>query len=171
MNISKLNDYLQLFASIGVLIGLLLVAQEIRQNNELAKATTINDLYKGWETLSISEFQSDISDLVVKATEQPESLSSAEIVRLNSWYVAVVSLYGRQNTMYQQYGLSYDPKADIEAGALMYFSSRFGRSWFKENRDWIEDYDPEFTVLVSRIIAETPVDNHVVLADRIRAGF
>lgn len=49
MQISKLNDGLQLFASVAVLAGLMLVAYEIRQNNELAEADAVLAMLVGWQ--------------------------------------------------------------------------------------------------------------------------
>ena len=49
MRISKLNNGLQFFASVGVLAGLILVAYEIRQNNELAEADAVHAMLVGWQ--------------------------------------------------------------------------------------------------------------------------
>ncbi len=63
MQISKLNEWVNVGAAISVLTGLLLVAYELRQNNELAKAETVRALWELDSELRQLELQSDILPL------------------------------------------------------------------------------------------------------------
>lgn len=49
MQISRVNEKLQFFAAVGVLAGLILVAYEIRQNNDLAEADAVRAMLAGWQ--------------------------------------------------------------------------------------------------------------------------
>ena len=169
MQISKVNEWLQLVASIGVLIGIILVAQEIRQNNELAELTTWNNLYQGWEVISMSEYESDIHELFVKSIENPEDLSTVDMMKLGSSLTAIVLAYGQNSTAYFDYGLTDDPTEDFIFAAQQYFSGRFARSWFVENKPWLEVYIPEMTEVIGREIEATPVETSYGLVERIRS--
>ena len=67
MKISRFNDGLQLFASVGVLAGLMLVAFEIRQNNDLAEADSVRAMLVGWQQIAMSEYETDSTILVIKS--------------------------------------------------------------------------------------------------------
>ena len=69
MQKSELNDWLQVVASIGVLIGLLLVFVEIRQTNEIARAEARVSALTAWEELKRLEIESDISEIYLKSIE------------------------------------------------------------------------------------------------------
>jgi len=55
MQSSKLNSYLQVLASVGVLIGLLVVAYELRQNTAIAAAEHSRELHLAW--IGVASFE------------------------------------------------------------------------------------------------------------------
>lgn len=156
MHFRKINDWLQLLAAVAVLAGLLLVVHEIRQNNDLARATTINDLYSGWVDFSKSEYESDILQLLIKSIEEPQDLTSLEQAKLNAYYIALTSLYGRWWAMFLDYDFAYDPTVDTKFTARYYFGSRFARTWFHQNKVWLQDINPEMTEIIGREIESSP---------------
>ncbi len=144
MRVSELNERLQLLAAVGVLAGLLLVAYELHQNNTLARVDAIRSVEDGWETLSISEFESDIATLREKSLTEPENLTLAEIHKLDSWLAAVQIQYDRMLEMYDA-GLWVDsgdmvddPSFQIADGFENYLDNPFGRAWYLENRHWMD---------------------------------
>jgi hypothetical protein len=156
MQTSKLNERLQLFASLSVLVGLLLVAYEVRQNNVIAEAEAISAMQSGWELLSISEYETDISELRVKSLNEPENLTEPEIYKLTSWLVAVTTQLDRQ-IEFAERGLTYGGGADleyeIEAAFGFYVNNRFGRAWYVGNRNWI---DPKITEIWDDKLLDDP---------------
>lgn len=156
MNSGKINEWLQLVTAAAVLVGLFLVVHEIRQNNAVARAATLNDLYAGWEEFSVSEFESDILDLFIKSIERPHDLTSVEVAKLNSYYVALTSLYSRWWTMYRDHGYANDPTVDTAHHAQYYFGSRFARSWIRQNRPWLEVTSPDMVELIIRELESNP---------------
>ena len=73
MQVSKLNEWVNVGAAISVLAGLLLVAYELRQNNELAKAETVRALWELDSELRQLELQSDILPLLRTSVDEPSS--------------------------------------------------------------------------------------------------
>ena len=56
MDAKILNDRLQIIVSIGVIIGLIMVVVEIRQNSEIARTDTFVAILDSWGALAIAEF-------------------------------------------------------------------------------------------------------------------
>ena len=155
MNPRKTKEWLDLVASIAVVLGLLLVAYEVRQANFLAKAHTENAIYEGWEVLSMSEIATGINAIYLKSIDRPESLTQQEIEDLGSWLVAVVSLYSRNGRLFHEYGLATDPTY-FTIGPD-YFASRHSRDWFEENEAWIRLATPMLADVIRDYIESTPI--------------
>ena len=149
-----------MLASLGVLVGLLLVAYEIRRNNTLAEAQAVVSTQDGWEAISISEYETDISTLRAKSISDPENLTQEEIYKLNGWLTAVVTQVDRIVEMNER-GLSLGPEItddvefQLEDNFSYYLDNRFGRAWYAENRNWM---DPQITDVWDRQLA-LPLDS------------
>ena len=112
MNTERLNEWLQIAASAGVIVGLLLVAYEVRQSNVYASAEAVRSSITGWQDISVSEYETDIATLYVKAFEDPHNLSKAELFKLNAWLTAIVNQYERHLAMHDL-GFEGDPTQDL----------------------------------------------------------
>jgi len=167
MNTSKLSDWMQILASVGVLVGILLIFVEIRQNTELGRAEHVAGAYEMWASIAQIELQSDINELFVKSIEQPDALSISEMMDLSSWLVNVIAIYQRQTTLYQL-GLASDPKAGLRDAARYYFSGRFGRAWFEANKEWI-GMTPVVYETIRDEIESTPIQTKFEYMDRIKS--
>ena len=157
LKVSERNTkkWFDLVATVAVIGGLVLVAYEIRQANFFAKAATENSIYEGWETLSMSQIETGINALRVKAIEDPESISAIDSAELGSWLVAVISLYQRNGRMFHEYGLASDPYYS-DVGSF-YFTTQFSRNWFEANESWIRKETPELADEIRHYIESTPL--------------
>ena len=171
MKSSVLNERFQLFASLSVLIGILFVAYEIRQNNILAEAEAVTAMQTGWETISISEYETDISELRAKAINDPENLTEPELYKLSGWLTAIVTQFDRR-LEYDERGLGYgkndagqDTAWAIGDGFDHYLNNRFGRAWYIENRGWI---DPVITDIWDQKMKESTPDPEYNYAERLK---
>ena len=85
MESSKLGNWLQVGANIAILAGLILVGVQINQNTELTRL----GFYSSEETdyLSMGAMQSGdtLAGAWAKAIDDPESLSTAEMVQLDGY--------------------------------------------------------------------------------------
>lgn len=165
-------DGLQFIASLGVLAGLILVAYEIRQNSDLAEADSVRAMLVGWQQIAYSEYATDIVNVHVKSVEDPESLTAAEIGKLSAWLTVVMNQYELTFSMDQRnLGYNYGdaingPEEELLAGYDYYFGSRFGRSWYLENRGWLSS---EVIEIMDREMEARPVQSGVSYVERIRS--
>ncbi len=172
MRKSSWIDGLQLFASLGVLTGLILVAYEIRQNSDLAEADSVRAMLVGWQQIAYSEYETDIVNIQVKSIEDPENLTAAEISKLSSWLTVVMNQYMLTFSMHERnLGYNYEdtdngPEMELVSGFEFYFGTRFGRAWYMENRNWI---DSEIIEILDREMEATPPQFSVSYIERIRS--
>ena len=79
MEIGKLNNWLQVSANIGIVLGLVLVGVQLRQNSELARIQLLND-----ESQRVVEFELELvgehgASVWAKSIEDPENLTLEEV--------------------------------------------------------------------------------------------
>jgi hypothetical protein len=165
-------DGMQLIASVGVLTGLILVAYEIRQNNDLAEADSVRAMLVGWQQIAFSEYETDIVEIYIKSNEDPENLTPAEVGKMSAWLTVVMNQYMLTFSMYERnLGYNYGvvgsgPKDELLQGFEYYFGSRFGRSWYIENRGWIHS---EIVEVLDREMEASPVQSGDSYIERIRS--
>ncbi len=172
MQISRLNVGLQLFASIAVLAGLILVAFEIRQNNDLAEADAVRAMLVGWLEIAISEYETDITNLHIKSLEEPENLTPSEIGKMSAWLTTVMNQYMLTFAMYDHGlgyssgGVAYNPVDELTNSFEYYFGGRFGRAWYLENRYWI---DSQVVEVLDREMKARPIESGASYVERIKS--
>ena len=163
-----LGNFGEFFGAVAVVATLAYLAVQIRQNNVLAKAETVNDIYRGWEAIYITEYETGIQELFIKSIEQPDDLTPSEIMKLSAYLNTIMNLYSRQSSMFFRYGLAYDPTDDLVVAAQHYFGGRFARAWFYENRDWLE-IEPQMFEVISHEIEARPVQSKFEYMERLRS--
>ena len=156
MKTQKLYDWLNIGASVGVLVGLLLVFVEIRQTNEIARAEARVSALTGWEELKRLEIESDISEIFVKSIENPNELTTSEILRLDAYFVSIITIQQKYIALYDA-GLHWDPTETFEDDVEWLFDGPFARAWFEVNKGWIGINTPLIVDVVNRHIESSPM--------------
>jgi hypothetical protein len=141
MNTSKLNDWLQILASMGVIIGLLLVAVEIRESNRFAKSESIGAMNQAWTDFYVVGMESRITAILEKSYVDPDNLSTEEMMRLARYYDSIINFYTWQLRSYELGTAEIDPVPDFAYDAEYQFNSPFGRAYLEHVRTWLR---PEF---------------------------
>ena len=154
MNMEKVNDALQLLASIGVLVGLFVVAYELRQNTVFAEAEYNETTYGMWMQATAMEMETDIGEIYIKSIEDPDNLSKPEKFKLNSWLTHIISIYDHGDSSSELGVGTALSGAMLEADLRYYFDSDYARLWFQSNRYWIR---PRVAESISKVIDSFPV--------------
>jgi len=166
MDAKLLNDRLQLVASVGVIIGLIVVVYEIRQNSEIARSESFTAILDSWSALSIAEFESDIGVIFEKSMEAPEELTTAELHRLGAWLQSMVQIWQLQMEMEQSI-ITEDLLTEIRAEVFYFFGNHATRAWYGKNRYWMSD---EMITVIDHEIANTPVGSDKAYFDELKAS-
>ncbi len=98
LNTDRVNKWLTLGANVGVLIGLILLVAEIRQNTEVSEMQFYIERRKVVNEHEQAMLDAETSDVWIKSIADPQSLSSSEInklgsilgLRLNIWRLSFV---------------------------------------------------------------------------------
>ena len=156
MKSMKLNDWLQILAAIGVIAGLVFVAEEIRQNNKLARAESVREIYFAWQETYRFSYTNDVQLLLKKSIERPSELTDAEILKLSEYYTMVLDAYLVQVAMYERFDLAYNPYDYLFDLAPM-FTSQYGRNWLSENEAYIAAESESFLDALKTEVEKSPI--------------
>jgi hypothetical protein len=167
MQDSKISEWLQIIASLGVLAGLLLVAYEIRESNRVAISEGSRAVSEIFSELSRSEYETDIYDLLAKSIENPGELSLADTMKLNSYFSTIIQTFGLWEGAYELGTARQDALENLKQNTNFYFGSKFGRAWFDVNRSWIR---PEIADVIATELNATPGWGVPLSAERIKSG-
>jgi len=166
MNTTKLNDWLQIVASLAVLVGLLVVVQELRQNNSLAKAERNSDIYAEWNDIYRFEIENDLLLLLQRSVEHPAELSDSEILRLAGHYTLIINAYMLQASLQYRFDLAYDVEKYV-FDIAWYLNSPIGREWLAQNEEWVSEEPELFSALKSELAA-TPIPTQFELLHSLK---
>jgi len=165
----KLTTWIELAAALSVLLGLLFVALEIRQNNEHARADSVRDLFQMWSDIYEFEYEHGIPVLVRKSIEEPGALTEEDFLRLNNYLDLVMNAYLTQAVVQQQSGLVVgDVVAGVPEIAELYFSSIASRLWLRRNGDYVRRYAPGLYSALVDEIERSPVATEMPVLERFR---
>ena len=152
LDTEKLNRWLALGANVGVLVGIVFLAVEIRQNTDMTRAQITQSRAEAAMSLADSSYNSEyIPDIWIKSQEG-EPLTAAENFRFRVWLRA--SLRNQDNN-FQQYkqGLLGDhiPELVSRVVRTTIASSPSGREYWEGAKF---GYSVEFIKYVDSVIAE-----------------
>jgi hypothetical protein len=109
MDSGKLNDWVQIAATIGVIVGLILVAYEIRVSNRLGFEQANAERMDKWSSLSEVALSSDVTELHIRAMEGDE-LSRVELLKLHHFESIVLQ------TLFYEWTLAETGTVDLPGG-------------------------------------------------------
>ncbi len=128
MNTSKLNDWLQIAAAAGVIVGLALVAYEIRVSNRIGLEQAYASSIERWELIYQLGTSPEIAELWVRAHEGDE-LTRPEAFVLNNYIDTFLSAVDIDMTLQETESLTIT--AESMQGDIQYYvlNDYFKRRW------------------------------------------
>tara|TARA_R110002111_G_scaffold173833_1_gene239350 strand:+ start:255 stop:914 length:660 start_codon:yes stop_codon:yes gene_type:complete len=127
----RLNQWLTLAANLGVLLGLIVLIVEVRQNAALTRAAMDQQKNDFLAQIEFNIARPEMSAIWVKAIRTPEALSDTETQAVGSVLVAIM-LQWDQMFMMRDAGLISDERVrqHIANTAPFYFGSRYAKHWW-----------------------------------------
>jgi len=165
MKYSDINDRLQLGASIGVIIGLLLVIYEIRENNRIAEnqaAIDMNNLYGQWTTLMADP---GMADLIVRSIESPEVLTRTELYQLRGAYNTAAQAFRTNHFLWGSGGLRMYPEDTFYHDVQLVFSGPVSRRFMLSH---IDGSDAPADIIIRKALSESHPELYLELLDSMR---
>ena len=151
---SKINDWLTLIANVAVVGGILFLAIELRQNNELLRSESRQALVANDLTSLTANLEN--ADVFAKLVSEVE-LSSEEQLRVSFMYA--LDLRNREFEYFQYINGLLDEETWLAYRhvILINHSTVLGRKWWDEIGRGI--VDPEFARLVEGLLVDAQPDD------------
>lgn len=130
--LDHLNKWLTLGANVGVVLGLVLVVIEVRQNAELTRTQMEQRKNDFLAEIEFSLAQPEIAPIWVKAVKTPEALTDAEIKIVDSHLISMLLQWDHMFQMERSGLVTRDHvRQHIQNSAPYYFGSKFGQNWWR----------------------------------------
>lgn len=131
MDFGKLNSWLQVSANIGIVLGLLLVGVQLKQNTDLARIQMLNEESQRVVTYELEIVGERGAEVWAKSIQDPENLTLEEVRIMEAllWSVAE-NLRGTYRLA--ELGLleESDWRRRVESEVPFYISDRYSRAWW-----------------------------------------
>jgi hypothetical protein len=102
LNTERINKWLTLLANIGVLIGIIFLAIEVRQSNRIAMATTEISVRSEFRSINEAVLTNDaVAELLVKAADASAELSTVEEAKLDEYLFLYINTWMSIEIAYQ----------------------------------------------------------------------
>jgi hypothetical protein len=132
MDFGKLNNWLQVSANIGIVLGLVLVGVQLKQNSDLVKIQLLYEESRRTVDLELQVVGERGAEVWAKSIEEPENLTLEEVRIMEA---LIWSFIETQRGTYRlaQLGLieEQDWKSRVEAEVSFWFGNGYGAAWWR----------------------------------------
>lgn len=149
LDADKVNKWLTLGANFGVLAGLILVTFELHQSTVTTRAEMISDFQDRWVAMDMSWQDAEFAAAWAKAIENPEELTTAEMIQLSGQLWAFIDHLNSIRRMWEL-GVFDEPLPSLEVvianNVKIFFGNAFAQSWWAE-------YERQSTGVLTELMA------------------
>jgi len=139
LRLDRVNRWVTFGANVGVLVGLIILIVEVRQNASLTRTAMEQAKNEFFAEIELNISRAEMAEAWVKSIRAPESMTDAEIRMVEGVLVAVMLQFEHRFQM-EEAGLSTRTEArqHVRNAAPYYFGSRFGKNWWKHQASaWV----------------------------------
>ncbi len=153
MQNSRWESWLNISSTLAVLLGVMLVIFQLRQNADLLELQILKQDTDGYIANALETLPENFDEILYKSMETPEDLTGPEIISLDKYF------WGRQVARWRglydlaQRGLLEESawkRAIREEAAI--FSYPFGREWWIGIKNWETTLPDDLIALVDQEI-------------------
>ena len=143
----SLESWVQIFSSIALVIGLMLVFAELRQTRDAILAETTSRGFERYTQLNVAALGEEPMSALAKACETPEELSTAELMVLDSYYFELISRVRVQMYIAEATEINTDWEASSFGNFQILLESAPGRAWWRSI-----NWEPPIQALGDRVL-------------------
>lgn len=159
MDASKMGNWLQVGANLGIIVGLVLVGFQLKQNSDLLKVQLLYEESQSFISHERQVMGENAAAAWAKALEDPEGLSPAEFRVMDAYLYAMAEQW-RASYMLRELGILDDEWKDrVVEEAGFYLGNRFGRAWWNVYRREIQ-LPAEMIEIVEQELNKSPDYTH-----------
>ena len=152
MEFDRVNRWLTLAANLGMLVGLILVALQLNQNSELARAQLINEGNITESQVWTGLMGEDPTEAIAKSLENPSEMTFADFMVVDAYLWVAMNIFHRNYALARE-GMfdTTDWQQDIDSLGTWYLGNAFGRAWWEEEARGF--FEPEFVAYIDQHLA------------------
>ena len=163
MDWGEISGLLTLTANVGVLIGLILVAAQIKQNTEITKAQVANDWFLADMQLELAMMGENPAASWTKAVYTPGELTHRDAAVLDRYFnYGLVQLQRLQQM--NELGMAHDRWKDRISYLRWHLGNDVGRRWWAHFKD---GFPPDFAATVDEILEKSDFRDNQQLLDAL----
>ncbi len=164
MDTDRVNRWMSLGASLGVLAGIILLAYEINQATLTTRFEMISSHHDRWVTIDLSWQDREFAAAWAKAMEDPKELTLTEMIQMNGFMWSYFDHIGTRRVLWDL-GILDEAVPTLEetfsSNAYMFFGNKFSQAWIEENRENIGSPTMEIVdQVLSNVTAEETLDSY-----------
>ncbi len=166
----RLAGWLQVLGNLGLVLGLILVGVQIKQNSDLTRAQIGHDAWlqnSNWELAQMGESPHIV---LAKIWFDPKSLSDEELVAADHYFHSW-AVHMKRVEYSNDAGISLYSEELIAQSATTVLENRIGRAWWNLNREAVSLDAPRTAARIDEILT-SPASASAAQAyyQRLRAG-
>ena len=138
MNKFKLNDWLGVIGNLAVVIGLVVVAVELRQGSIVANGELTSQFQANWEEIDRSRQDSSFAIVYAKSIEQPEELTVAEMVQLDGYYWTIMDQLELARMLVESELFNSSYEEIVRPSVPVIFTTPYARAWWDSYKEFAD---------------------------------
>lgn len=156
MDTNRVGHWLTLAANLGVIVGIVFLVLEIRQNVDIATAQVRLDYAAGWRSIDEQRQDEAFARVYSKSILNPDELSFSEVVQLDGYYIGVIDQMQSAYTASRS-GLRPGQFENVARQvAILYFSNTYSQAWWRQSKkSWSNLEDSGFQKIMDEAIGAT----------------
>ena len=154
MEFVRLNRWLARAANLGLLAGLIMVALQLNQTSELARAQLINEGNIAVSQVWTGLMGEDSAEAIAKSIENPEEMTFADFMVVDAYLYTAMNIFHRNYELARE-GIfdTADWQQSIDSQGTWFLGNAFGRAWWEEEARHL--FEPEFVAYIDQLLART----------------
>ena len=140
MNFS-LKNIVESISITAIIGGLVLVAYQIEQSTQIARAQIRSDYASSWIDIDTNRQSESLSRVLTKSLNSADSLTLTEMIQLDGYYTGIIDQMYSASVQFTN-GLRRGSYKDLEVTfntiAKTYFGNMYAKAWWSENKKlWV----------------------------------
>jgi len=166
MDINRFGHWLELVGSVAVLIGIGLLALELRQTSDITRAELSTGTGSALIEINSQLSTTQLSTTYAKMMETPEDLTTAEMLALNGFYWQITGVFMREVSLKRR-GIFDEDENVIRGVVPQFFANSYAQSWWLSNKRRLP---PRVVLLVEQELAKLTTDANLQQLTDIRSN-
>jgi len=160
MDASKMNNWLQILANVGIVVGLMLVGFQMKQNSDLLKTQLLYDESRRIVDFEMQMLGDEPSQIWAKSLTDPKGLTLEE-QRVMEAMLWIYAEHIRATHLLSELGLLDDDewRSRVQAESGFYYGNPYGFAWWKNYSEDNSNVPQDLIEEVNERLANSSVSN------------